>query len=1103
MEYEDTVLIECNRKRANTKSSETNASWTNNLADTVKLDPGDKVSVYSSFISERGSGQQYAVEFSGDDYHPTRFEQPKKIKYTPINTKTITWQFNDQDYPYTQTTDIVEEEIVQTDNEANIILQYYKTTDLNSTIQLPRRFIPRLSGQGQWTAPDSKATGRVNREVAELTPISIFRNGSGIVFNDYRAIPVNDAQPPGQNLPIRISRWIIKNDNTRMTIMVRKKTFLYNYEVSFNDRTNRWKVPDEFRKPYWARDPESDDYVIYREKKTLKVKKGFSSPEFVATEITRQLKANSLNDTQLVYMDSNGPNVGDPNPQLPLYTKRTLGAETYKPFKATNDVLTASNFYNAAINNLGTLAPNPTPGAPPAGSGLTELDLTTTPYSVLNQTDGDAAAWYLGYQYIGIKRPEIYEAGSELNSIFGISLDDENIGSGANFALTPADTRNKGIVLDLLYNFENCMKVKKLLDAQALYPELWDNQNIRNLQRAGETNPYSFIKDDPDDPTGDIAIYNQLINENNSRFLHINPQPYDRYYDKLYSDPSYKIPAQIELDRGAIQLGCSYYDFRGTKSQGGAVIYNRGTADDPGAENVASRPFFFRYNPDDTNIFYDSLVGNKTVDGIVFSDERASPYLQTINDEKIRLTFGCMGNSAVNPNSISGRIIIYPNLLQPNRSIVTDLSEGIGLPDYLFPGGLIETQNRSTKVGFDRHWNAWSTSAIGLTSGIPSNSYYQDEELRGVSGSGIADNTANSAPLYPNPTQQININAFNNEIYLGADNPTLGYDGGHFFFESLHTSLNKGDFDNNEVGKKTGDGGNIVYKINPLQNYHNFSPAQMPYNQGVAFKYKNDTSLNDDRVFLRLNENIEPFNVFDTTTGVFIEDLGYSETGWEMSLWNKLGWTYEQLQSSSTKSDRNTRIESSIQNLNIITTNSKIDGLDTKSWNQNQFFSPFYDGSILHAKNIILQDAPTAGTTMECRFLPQIVQLTKSMSLRANEYPKSMMSGYYAIRSDIVPTRNFIGGNSGNTALPILGIIDKQSPQGDYYFGTEQDISFTIDKPTIIASVNVEITDPDGTYASVSDSSSIIFKIRKIRQLDVNIAREVFEEAEKLRKKSK
>ncbi len=416
--------------------------------------------------------------------------------------------------------------------------------------------------------------------------------------------------------------------------------------------------------------------------------------------------------------------------------------------------------------------------------------------------------------------------------------------------------------------------------------------------------------------------------------------------------------------------------------------------------------------------------------------------------------------------------------------------------------GRSETQKRTRKVGVDRHWNAWSTCAIGLTSGIPSMSYYQDEEKRGISGTGIADNSANSPPLYPGDGQQININAFNNEIYLGADNPTLGYDGGHFFFESLHTALNKGDFQNNEVGKTTGQGGDIVYKINPLQNYHNYSPAQMPYNQGVSFKYQNDTAQTDDRVFLRLNENIEPFNVFDTTTGIFIEDLGYSETGWEMSLWNKLGWKYQQLQSPVVASDRNTRVESSIQNLNIITTNAEIDGLDTKSWNQNQFFSPFYDGSILHAKNIILHEAAgQGGHTMECRFLPQIVQLTKSMILRAAEYPKSMMSGYYAIRSDIVPSRNFVGGTGGNTALPILGIIDKMNPQGDYYFGTEQDISFTIDKPTIIASVNVEITDPDGTYSSVSDASSVIFKIRRIKKMDTNIAREVFEEAQKLRKK--
>ncbi len=77
MEYQDTILVECNRKTANTKSSETNASWTNDLNNTIRMDRGDKVSLYSSFVSERGSGQQYAVEFSGDDYKEKENEKKR------------------------------------------------------------------------------------------------------------------------------------------------------------------------------------------------------------------------------------------------------------------------------------------------------------------------------------------------------------------------------------------------------------------------------------------------------------------------------------------------------------------------------------------------------------------------------------------------------------------------------------------------------------------------------------------------------------------------------------------------------------------------------------------------------------------------------------------------------------------------------------------------------------------------------------------------------------------------------------------------------------------------------------------------------------------
>jgi hypothetical protein len=58
--YTNIQLVECNRLHSDEAKSNNNenlALWTNSLGNTIHLDAGDKVSVYSSFVSERGAGQ--------------------------------------------------------------------------------------------------------------------------------------------------------------------------------------------------------------------------------------------------------------------------------------------------------------------------------------------------------------------------------------------------------------------------------------------------------------------------------------------------------------------------------------------------------------------------------------------------------------------------------------------------------------------------------------------------------------------------------------------------------------------------------------------------------------------------------------------------------------------------------------------------------------------------------------------------------------------------------------------------------------------------------------------------------------------------------------
>ena len=105
-----------------------------------------------------------------------------------------------------------------------------------------------------------------------------------------------------------------------------------------------------------------------------------------------------------------------------------------------------------------------------------------------------------------------------------------------------------------------------------------------------------------------------------------------------------------------------------------------------------------------------------------------------------------------------------------------------------------------------------------------------------------------------------------------------------------------------------------------------------------------------------------------------------------------------------------------------------------------------------------------------------------------------MIRGYYAIRSNLLENTPFIGGKKNNTMMPIIGIIDKMNAAGDFYYSQESSLVFTITKPIALASIDVSIHDPDGSYARCSEQSTILFKIKKDRIMTFDIASEILQE---------
>ena len=102
-----------------------------------------------------------------------------------------------------------------------------------------------------------------------------------------------------------------------------------------------------------------------------------------------------------------------------------------------------------------------------------------------------------------------------------------------------------------------------------------------------------------------------------------------------------------------------------------------------------------------------------------------------------------------------------------------------------------------------------------------------------------------------------------------------------------------------------------------------------------------------------------------------------------------------------------------------------------------------------------------------------------------------MIRGYYTIRSNIINDNPFIGGNQNNTQMPIVGIVDKINGDGDFYFGQESSLVFTVTKPMRLASLTCSVHDPDGSYAKCSEQSTILFKVQKNRNVTFDIVSEI------------
>ena len=1146
-DYDEQRMVVCDRKSAVTKTEDgLNDTWTNDFNSSLELKPGDRIAVYNSFIAEKGAGTSQSIEFKEIDLK-SKTSKSLSITTTQIlpagdvrNNEALLPEGGYRTYveqlfqnfaagsgslhrlqepqvymDYCENTD---KSITMRDNEASLAINYYKTMDGLSYFQLPRRWAyddwitdfgntpPTYNGvPGQWSDFDGLSRGRARNEPVQISSpdgvgtTQIYFNLDqvvGYVKDDYKCIVDSrpdvaySALPPVRGLTRqgRVEKVILKNDNSRYTILKRKKNLMYPPEGPTASLLTPQPPPinaglyADFVPPYYAADPEFHDYLIYTDEVDLRVEPGFTSSQYVSEELTRQMR--SLREDQNRKLERT-PDAGQ-DMRTMTTIEQFIETSTYKRFASSNDYYGAERFFRQTLDNSAFVAP----GNPVGFAGPTLLSAAP---NIGFQQRQRVIQYLQQYQYIGCKRPELYIAGTQLNDIFGLQV----VGDGGlNYY------RANPLEIALPYNDANLLKLKTLMDAEAQYPELFSKENIQNLYKitvdrrvpsVEATNPYVFIKTNPANPFD--FIEHTYVTIDNARFLHMNPHETHYYNNLLYGD------AKLDANwRDYTQLGNGYYDFRGNL----IVNPNTGQADPNAYSRALGDPTIdgavtygnLRFNSKPI-FFYHSAA---TTDTLFTSDQVVDETMATEN-----YTYGCFGRK-----STTGNILIYPNKLLSTEE--GQLSFSIGIPPEFFdPTSSLITQGR--KIGFDRHFNAWSNACICLTSGIPRFEYQQTldgtkalwgtETQYGWSGAPLAAPTTTPQGIYSNPlTHNNDLQPFLNYKYMGADAPALVYDGAHFSFKDLHTPLNKGNLNTLAAGDASGDEAQVVYKINPQQSFNNLTPTQLPYDETIDFSYTSTGAADETR--RPVNRNLETFSVYDTTTGIFIQDFGFNEDVWQDSLWGRLGFTYGQFHNSNPP-ERQKRYTDFTDTSNLLTTNADVKSRDIKSWAQNKFGESQYTGVLFHPFTFLAYKAGTPATDSYLEFYPEIIAPTDSVSIVAKEYPTQINNGFYNIRSDIALNASAVLG-SGDTGYPIVGIADKTNSLKDFFISSPSSISHTITRPVTIASITTSITDPDGTPSRCSPNSVVIYRVTRTIDTSYNILGDLekkLAELEELKKSKK
>ena len=235
---------------------------------------------------------------------------------------------------------------------------------------------------------------------------------------------------------------------------------------------------------------------------------------------------------------------------------------------------------------------------------------------------------------------------------------------------------------------------------------------------------------------------------------------------------------------------------------------------------------------------------------------------------------------------------------------------------------------------------------------------------------------------------------------------------------------------------------------------------------------------------------VQPWGLMSAQSGIGITNIKNASTyitaanyltEWSGSLWERLGFQARDLLALDHVNKTPQLLFSSAE-----WAASNVDGKTPRDRFVHQV-SPLTTNGVVSTNQTMSLTANASGLPL---FLaPGSVRKSNAAELQQNDStdfiiaslgPSLYSYSHLVIYSDLVTTNlmNYIGADQ-NTNIPAVGYITKSYTTGNYIYGQQNPLVFTVEKPSQISKVLCDIRLPDGRPARLDPSSTIIFKIQR------------------------